>query len=603
MKNRRFIVMLRTFIGFMGILLLLFVQSIGIQYEKSQSSVSILDKDIAVNNKPLSENIECLLIFDSDSDTSLLVENLFKDIFLDMRIPYEEYDIALNNMPELDNYQTVVITATNIEIMQSDILQIIDWVDEGGNAMFALPLQLSTTFSVLCRKFGILEPPTRYISVDDFVSEDDFMLGSQKTYGIMEGYESSLDIELIDGAKVYASTSNGDPLIWTYELGKGKFVISNFAYVDKCYRGVFASAYSLMNDVCAYPVINASTFYLDDFPSPVPSGDGQYIQRDYGMSIAEFYSGKWWPDLLQIANKYNIPFTGLIIETYDDKTSGKLESNKSTGDYYYYGNMLLNKGGELGLHGYNHQPLCLDSFEYADDLGYKTWESIDEMYFSLEELIDFSRNLFPDETFSVYVPPSNILSDEGRTLIGNSFPEIRCVASIYFYGENEYYQEFGIADDGIVETPRIISSCELDDYMRFAAFSEMNLHYVNSHFMHPDDLLDVDRGAELGWEELKRRLTDYLDWLDYTAPNIRHLSGSGMAGAVQRYSNICIDREISDDEIKIEIEGLIDESYLLIRINEGDIDTEDVTGGELIKLNDSLYQLKATNETVVIKRK
>ena len=41
-------------------------------------------------------------------------------------------------------------------------------------------------------------------------------------------------------------------------------------------------------DVGVYPVINGSVFYLDDFPSPVPSGDGTYVKRDYGTSIAGF---------------------------------------------------------------------------------------------------------------------------------------------------------------------------------------------------------------------------------------------------------------------------------------------------------------------------
>ncbi len=36
--------------------------------------------------------------------------------------------------------------------------------------------------------------------------------------------------------------------------------------------------------------INSAVFFLDDFPSPVPEGDGQYIRQQYGLSIAEFYA-------------------------------------------------------------------------------------------------------------------------------------------------------------------------------------------------------------------------------------------------------------------------------------------------------------------------
>lgn len=63
-----------------------------------------------------------------------------------------------------------------------------------------------------------------------------------------------------------------------------------------------AASYSLLQDAVAYPVINSAVFYLDDFPSPVPGGDGTYIRRDYGLSISDFYSQVWWPDLTQLVS-------------------------------------------------------------------------------------------------------------------------------------------------------------------------------------------------------------------------------------------------------------------------------------------------------------
>ena len=44
--------------------------------------------------------------------------------------------------------------------------------------------------------------------------------------------------------------------------------------------------------------------------------------------------------------------------------------------------------------------------------------------------------------------------------------------------------------------------------MELAAVSELNMHFVNTHFIHPDDLLDEDRGARLGWKKLKKRLDE-----------------------------------------------------------------------------------------------
>lgn len=95
--------------------------------------------------------------------------------------------------------------------------------------------------------------------------------------------------------------------------------------------------------------------------------------------------------------------------------------------------------------------------------------------------------------------------------------QIRAIASTYMPSDSSltYVQEFGVAADGVVEAPRIVSGGMVGDrYMRLAAVSELNMHYVSTHFMHPDDLLDEDRGAKEGWKKYYQGLENYLDWLE-----------------------------------------------------------------------------------------
>ena len=51
---------------------------------------------------------------------------------------------------------------------------------------------------------------------------------------------------------------------------------------------------------------------------------------------------------------------------------------------------------------------------------------------------------------------------------------------------------------------------------------------------------DKDRGAALGWEKLRARLDEYMTWMNESAPSLRNLTGSELAGAVQRLSLIHI---------------------------------------------------------------
>lgn len=600
-KNHRFYITLRVFIGFCAFFMLLLFERVGIIYKYPHPVINLASTDKESANKKAIGDTTCLLIVDSNNETSRADKKEFEQILKDMRIAYDIEDLAekTEHLDDLDKYATIVYATTDVSVMGNQLFTLIDWVADGGSMLFALPLQKTNELNVISPSIGIIESGYEYSMVDTFLPDKDFMIGGGKVYNIIDGYESSLTVGLSDKCNIYATTADGSvPIIWEKDYKKGKFVICNFAYCQKAYRGVYAAAYSLLGDSCVYPVINASTFYLDDFPSPVPQGDGTYIERDYHMQTADFYSSVWWPDMLTLAEKHNIQYTGLIIETYEDNTSENLKPNLSTADFYYYGNMLLNRGGTLGYHGYNHQPLCGPNYTYKEDHGYKVWESFDAMRNAVDELENFSKSIFTKNEFVVYVPPSNILSAEGRYMLGHDYSDIRCIASTYFEGNDAYTQEFEVAEDGIIETPRIISGGILDDYMKFSAFSELNFHYVNSHFIHPDDLLDADRGAALGWEKLKSNLSNYMIWLDESAPDIRHVTGNSMAGAVQRYSMISCDKEEKDNKIILNFEGLNDEAYCFIRLNSGK--AGEVSGGSLTNLVGNLYLLKINSEKVTI---
>lgn len=601
-KKYRFHAVFCVFIGFFAMFCLLLMERKGIRYESAAHGSELLSADQITVNKPLGEEAECLLLVNSQNPNSMSARAEYEQILTDMRIAYQVQDVENpETVLDFDDFRTVVLLLPDVTPLGDHLLTLCEWVQSGGHVLFGIPVAKTHAFSAIQNHLGILESGYDFQLVPDFRVLNSFMLGGDRTYTFDDPYEAAMNVGLDDQCDIYASTADERvPLIWSRDYGEGRFVCCNLAYCVKSTRGIHAAAYSLLEDVSVYPVINASAFYLDDWPSPVPMGDGQYIRRDYQLDIPTFYSQVWWPDVAELGRTYRIPFTGLIIEHYDDETDGEVERNTVVSDYSYYGNMLLDEDGELGYHGYNHQPLCGPDFQYSVDLGYHTWTSVEAMVKAMTELTDFSEGLFPDTKLQVYVPPSNILSPEGRELIGQRFRNIRAIASCYLPGESGYDQEFEVAADGVVETPRIISSCVLDEYMRLSAFSELNMHLVNLHFMHPDDLLDEDRGAALGWETLKGRLTEYIEWLNRAAPTMRHVTGSGMVAAVQRFSGVSVERTVTDDSIGLQLGGVTDDDYFLVRVNEGRI--SEVEGGTLEHLTGNLYLLHTTGREVKMQR-
>ena len=308
--------------------------------------------------------------------------------------------------------------------------------------------------------------------------------------------------------------------------------------------------------------------------------------------------------MMNFADTYGLKYTGLAIESYDDNTDGTLEATPDTGTFLNFGNMLLRKGGELGYHGYNHQPLCFSDSDYKDLYSYKTWQSEQAMKTAFDTLVEFCKKLFPDTEFILYVPPSNLLSDKGREFLLANYPYIKTISGIYFddaeYSELDFncMQEFDVDENGVVDQPRVISGFILDDFQSIAAISELNMHFVNSHFTHPDDALDVERGADLGWEEMKNRFNNFLSWLYTSAPTLRNMTGTEASAAVQRYIAAVPHTVTTEDKVVITIDNFYDDAQLLVRFNTGTPTA--VQGGTLTHMTGNLYLLSATQSVVNI---
>lgn len=584
----------------------LFAERSGVQYTGTHLRLNLLDTALTKEEAATGETPTCLLLCDSTVDGGDEARAQFEQLLLDMKVPTAVADLAEEEvLPAFENYQTVVVLAADLDTLGLRLLDLMDWVEQGGNVLFAMTLEKSGAFDTVAQKLGVLSSSWSNKVAESIVPAAGFMLGGGQRYELSDPFESALGVRLRDDATVYAVTGDeGVPLVWSTELGKGRIVVDNIGVYDKVMRGFYAASYSLLGDACAYPVLNSAVFFLDDFPSPVPEGDGQYIRQQYGLSIAEFYAKVWWPDLVRLAERYGIRYTGVMIENYGDDTEAPPTRQRNIRQFQYYGGLLLRQGGELGFHGYNHQPLVLPETDYGDRYDYRQWPSADAIVAAMDELTSFQKAVLPYASGSVYVPPSNILSASGRAILGNRVPQVRTIASSYLEDGTDlpYVQEFGVAEDGVVEEPRIVSGSMVGDtYMRTAALSELNLHFVSTHFMHPDDLLDVDRGAAEGWEVYKTGLEDYLKWLTAAAPALRMQTASECAGAIQRFSALTVRLESGADAWTLRLGNFADEAWLLFRANGGTPGS--VSGGELTHLTGNLYLLRANAPIVTMERK
>lgn len=600
-KPFRYSSLLWVLCAFLIIAAALFSERSGIHYAASSISHAYLESEEDLRAEQVLETLKktCLLITNKQDAVSRAASAEWERILLDMKVGYTLADALTAEHYPFDDYETVVVALSNVSPMGVNLLQLTDWVRRGGSALFPLTLEQEVYSSLINPKIGILSSGQENVRVESYYPDEAFMLGGGRPYPITDPFESSRAVSLSEKAKVHVWSGDEKklPLIWEQPYGEGKFVVVNMGNYEKNVRGFYASAYSLLTDCTIYPVINGAAFYLDDFPAPVHSGKSPYIQRDYGLPVNSFYSNIWWPDMLNLASKYHIKYTGALIENFGDQTDGTIVEPHDTQVFQHFGNMILHQQGEIAYHGYNHHPLYLENA--PEHSPYSTWTDETAMKDAMTELISFADELFPSIEKSVYVPPSNMLSAEGRKMISEHFPEIRTIASRYLVFDSLYHQEFEVAEDGIIEQPRITSGCVVSDYAMLTAVSELNMHFVNSHYMRPDDLLDEYHGAEMGWAALKDSLEGYLNWLYTSAPPLTPLTASQLSGRIQRFAAAAAEKTVTEDGFHFKILNLYDSAYFMVRFNEGKPLSAD--GGTLEHLTGNLYLLHAESEDVRIR--
>ena len=169
--------------------------------------------------------------------------------------------------------------------------------------------------------------------------------------------------------------------------------------------------------------------------------------------------------------------------------------------------------------------------------------------------------------FRSYVPPSNILSPEGMQAVISANPELKIIASLYnpnFEGD-VYAQEFEIAEDGIIEFPRITAGYEKNDEQLWNIYNGANLYGLFAHFVHPDDVLDVKRNNGKGWTELYKEFDSLLNVVDSKFSWLRGFTISQAAQELVKYLECSIHISHSGSEIQIYAENFRPDLYCIIR--------------------------------------
>jgi len=133
--------------------------------------------------------------------------------------------------------------------------------------------------------------------------------------------------------------------------------------------------------------------------------------------------------------------------------------------------------------------------------------------------------------------------------------------------------------------------------MWWAAANELGLHYVNSHFVHPYDMLKQNGSPTQGWSYLYGKLDEYYSWLSDAAPGLRQFTSQEGGMAVQRFDRLTLDSKEIGGAYLITLDNFYDEAWLMLRTDKT---PTSVVGGEVTQVSGDKFLIKALKPEIKI---
>ncbi|MBQ4900393.1 DUF2194 domain-containing protein [Paenibacillus sp. Marseille-P2973] len=508
------------------------------------------------------------IFYDSEDEYSVSVKNNTSRMLQYMKKNTAVTDTSSGSAIRLEGCAAAIITNQQLDPI-GNILAVSDYVQQGGYVLFTSQLETDSAFYQLYRKLGIVSVGGTYPAKGIELNSN--ILIGEKGYKSNDPYFVNIsNVVEIDGrSELLASAMDGNPLIWRTEYGDGAFLVMNGTMLqEKVNRGLFSGAISMLEPDYIYPVFNSKLIYIDDFPSPIPEGSVPSIYDVYHKDIKQFYREIWWPDMLKAAKRAGLKYTAGIIQSYQNDVEGPFQypADEDRYNLISYGREVIKSGGEIGIHGYNHQSLQTD-LRIADYYEYKVWKSQEKMEQAVAEVLEFAHRAFPNYQIMSYIPPSNMLDSVGREALKQAWPNLTVISSLYEEDINKvsYVQEFEVAPDGIIEMPRISSGYMDSPFEQWAEANAITSLGFYSHFIHPDDILDEMRGQSLSWEELYKGFTLKLERLRTTYPWLRAMTSTEAALDMEDVLGSTVSWEKGANSIKGEVSHLEQDNFFILR--------------------------------------
>ncbi|AEH51534.1 DUF2194 domain-containing protein [Pseudothermotoga thermarum] len=356
------------------------------------------------------------------------------------------------------------------------------------------------------------------------------------------------------------------PVIWYEERGKGFVGYIYPITVLKPIRGLILQAILEMQNFSISGFLNSVTFHLDDFSLP------SYNVEKNGILDDEFYYDVWWKDMKNFSERFGIPFTAMLILTYNGSSSPPFDFteffvSRSAGPLKAV--LELNQSHhELGFHGYNHISLTAEN-----------WKNPENLILSLGVSKEFVERLVGHSIFfTTYTAANNIIDLYGVENLLKAIPEIRVICTSYYYPN---FSEYEILSGNVLIVPRSTYGYYPEESVVLTIASSLAHFGSFAHFIHTDDVFASDRNPDgKDWNALYRSLVGIYSQVKSTFPFLRFHTVSEFYKYMVDYMTKSVRYDLDDHGLYINVpKDSLFPRYFFVRAKRK---IETVKGGKIL---------------------
>lgn len=519
------------------------------------------------------------------------------DILTDLIIEWCVYNKYLykiyTSLPaedEIINYNLIIFG--NIELSKADKEILYTFADLGKTMIFTkLPdYQLINSDRDFAKFFGIDAALKREVNADGIMIFPKFLIGGERIYQKGDYFGSKDDTsvnvphyKLSPGYKVYAVGLFDDyeefgiehidlpPLLWrTKTKNSFVFVVGSDIFRGMPLLGILTGFMAQESTVYLYPVVNAQTISLVDFPC-FSNENEKTMKHIYSRNSEDLSRDILWPNIIQILKNYGGSYNFFAASQLDYLDNG--EPSATYLEFYF--KEIDKFAGTVGLSLSQISKADLNNIIDKNHLYYR--ENIPNYRFRTLYLGGFQEEeIIKKLDHELLKNISLVMSDynEGDKLIDLIDDDVLSI-KFNLYG----YQHETLDDLGMFSIENALGMC--------------NMKVDISRVLFPKDSFDEWNNLSLIWSKGDTYFKDFTIF--------DMVSVSELESRVRRFLALDYIYEYDEDAINIRIENFDEEAYFILYLYNKRIEL--VENCKYSKINDHTYLIKAVDTEVNIQLK